>query len=170
MVQLCSRMKVLEIFFIEPTKIHFIKEISKRINLAHTSVRKYIKEFLKEGLIKKKEASPFNGFVANRENEDFIYYKRIYNLYSLKKMTYTIINKLYPKTVILFGSYSRGEDTEASDIDLIIISKSKNIKLDNFEKELKREINAIIISRLDKLEKNMIKKIYNGIVLYGEIQ
>jgi predicted nucleotidyltransferase/predicted transcriptional regulator len=170
MVQLCSRMKVLSIFFKEPTKIHFIKEISKRINLAPTSVRKYIKEFLKEGIIIKKESSPFNGFVANRESDDFIYYKRIYNIYSLKKLVAAIVSTNYPKAIVLFGSYSRGEDIESSDIDLVIISKSKlNIDLTPFEKELEREINIIKIDSLNKLDNRIIKKINNGIVLYGEV-
>jgi DNA-binding MarR family transcriptional regulator len=47
MVQKCSLIKVSEVFFAEPTTTHFIKEISKKINLAPTSVRKNIKDLLK---------------------------------------------------------------------------------------------------------------------------
>ena len=67
MEQKCSYMKVLEVFFREPTTIHFIKSIAKEINLAHTSVRNHIHELLKVGLIKKKASRPFDaerdGFV-----------------------------------------------------------------------------------------------------------
>ena len=77
MIQKCSYIKVLEVFFKEPTKIHFIREISKSISLAQTSVRNHIKELEKENLIIKKESRPFNGFVANRENEKFLFYKQI---------------------------------------------------------------------------------------------
>ena len=52
----CSYLKVLEVFFVEPTTIHFIKEISKKINLALTSVRNYIKDLMTRELIKKGKA------------------------------------------------------------------------------------------------------------------
>jgi len=168
MEQKCSYLKVSEIFFIEPTTTHFIKEISRKINLAPTSVRNHIKDLLAKNLIKKKKAKPFNGLVANRENEDFIFYKRVYNLYSLKQLTDFLISTFWPKLIVVFGSYTKGEDIEKSDIDILIISKTKKeINLERFEKNLKRKINLLIVEKLEKLDKNIIKKIYNGTVLYG---
>jgi predicted nucleotidyltransferase len=168
MEQKCGLLRVLEIFFIEPTTIHFIKEISRKINLAPTSVRNHIKTLLKENQIKRKKAKPFNGYIANRENDDFIFNKRIYNLYSLKGLTKHLISAYYPQLMAVFGSYGLGEDTEKSDIDLFILSKTKKeLNLDRFEKKLKRKINPIILDSLDKLDKNLRKKIWNGIVLYG---
>ena len=168
MGQKCSYLKVLEVFFIEPTTTHFIKEISKKINLAPTSVRNYIKDLLAKNLIKKKKAKPFDGFVANRENEEFVFYKRVYNLYSLKELSKFLTSIFWPKLIVVFGSYARGEDVEESDIDILIISKVKReVNLEKFKKDLKREINLLIIDKLKKLNKNLIKKIYNGIVLYG---
>ncbi|MCD6464078.1 nucleotidyltransferase domain-containing protein, partial [Candidatus Woesearchaeota archaeon] len=119
MEQKCSYFKVLEVFFQEPTSIHFIKEISRKIKLAPTSVRIHIKDLLAKNLIKQKKAKPFNGLVANRENQDFIFYKRIYNLYSVKELNEFLITSFWPKLIVLFGSYSLGEDTEHSDIDIL---------------------------------------------------
>lgn len=168
MVQKCSYLRVLEIFFIEPTTIHFVKEISKRINLAPTSVRNHIKDLLKQGLIARKKAKPFDGLIANRENEDFIFYKRVYNLYSLKELSSFLVTKYYPKVLVIFGSYSTGEDVEDSDIDLFILSNiKKETDLNNFEKKLKRKVNILILNDLNELDKNLLKKIWNGIVLYG---
>ena len=133
MIQKCSYIKVLEVFFKEPTKIHCIREISKSISLAQTSVRNHIKELEKENLIIKKESRPFNGFVANHENEKFLFYKQAYNLYSLFDVKNIIINKIAPKTLIFFGSYQRGEDIEWSDIDLLAVSKvKKEIDLEKY--------------------------------------
>jgi predicted nucleotidyltransferase len=168
MVQKCSRVKVLEVFFKEPTNIHYIKEISRKIDLAPTSVRKYIKELNKEGLIKKKESKPFDGWVANRENEEFIYYKRVYNFWSLKNLADYLENKFYPKITVVFGSYCLGEDVEDSDIDILIISKNgKNLDLKKYEKELNRGIHLIVENSLNKLNKKVRKKVKNGIVLSG---
>ena len=167
MVQKCSLIRTLEIFFIEPTTIHFIKEISRKIKLAPTSIRNNIKELLKNNLIKIKKTKPFNGFIANRESNSFIFYKRIYNLYSLKNLIDFLVESYYPKLVVVYGSYSLGEDLESSDIDIIIIKSNNEIKLGNFEKKLKRKIQIISINDLNELDINLKKKVLNGIVLYG---
>lgn len=159
--------RILEPFFLEPTTIHFIKEISRKINLAHPSVRNYVKKLLKYNLIKKEKSKPFDGIIANRE-DNFIFHKRIYNLYSLKELTKLLISSYYPKLIVVYGSYSLGEDIEDSDIDIFIISKTKKeIDLNNFEKKLKRNIHIITVKELNDLNKNLKKKIWNGIVLYG---
>ena len=161
-------LRVLRVFFIEPATIHFIKEISRKIKLAPPSVRNYIKLFLRSGLIIKKSAKPFNGLIANRDNDDFIFYKRVYNLYSLKDLTNFLISTYHPKSIVLFGSYSLGEDIETSDIDIFILTKiEKEINLGGFETKLKRNINLLIVDSLDKVDKNLKKKIFNGIVLHG---
>lgn len=168
MVQKSSYLKTLEVFFQEPTAIHFIKEISKKVNIAPTSIRQNIKQLLNEGLILPKKSKPFNGYVANRDKDDFIFYKKIYNFSSLKELKDFIYNNFYPKLAVVFGSYSLGEDIETSDIDILIISKSKKkIDLSKFEKELKREINIIVLNDIKKLDKFIIKKVYNGFVLCG---
>src|SRR3989344_2112682 len=125
MIQKCSLMNVAEVFFKEPTKVHFIKEISRKIKLAPTSVRVHIKTLKKEGIIIKKEASPFNGLVANLDSSKFIFYKRASNLFSLFNLREAIINSIAPSAIILFGSYSMGEDTEDSDIDFIVLAKER---------------------------------------------
>lgn len=168
MVQKSSLLAVLEIFFVEPTSIHFIKEIGRRINLAPTSVRPGIKTLIKLKLVKKKQSRPFDGFIADRENGDFIYYKRVYNLYALKELKSAIVEACYPRLLVLFGSYSIGEDVETSDIDLFIISKTrKEINFNEFERKLKRKINLMIVEDFDKMDDVIKKKIFNGIVLYG---
>jgi predicted nucleotidyltransferase len=168
MVQKCSLLKVLEVFFIEPTTIHFIKEISKRIKLAPTSVRNYIKELLEDDLIKRKKAKPFNGFVGNRENDNFIFYKRVYNLYSLKELTDFLVSSYYPKLIAVYGSYSLGEDVENSDIDIFILTKTKkDVDLKEFEMKLNKKIHPLITKDLEKLDPKIRRKLWNGIVLYG---
>ena len=160
----------MEVFFKEPTSIHFIREISKKIRLAPTSVKIYINNLLKEELIISKKSKPFDGYVANRENEKFLFYKRLYNQYSLYELKEKIIDTLSPKAIVLFGSYDKGEDIESSDIDILLISKiKKDINLGIFEKELNRKINIMIISDLNELDKNIEKKIINATKIYGEI-
>lgn len=168
MIQECSLLRVLEIFFQEPNTIHFIREISKRINLAPTSVKNHILTLKNLNLIKEKSSKPFDGYISNRDNELFLHYKRSYNLYSLYSLKEKIIQSIYPSLFVVFGSYSKGEDVETSDIDILIISKThKEINLSLEEKQLKRKINIMILDNFNKLEKNIQKKAMNGIVLSG---
>lgn len=46
-------------------------------------------------------------------------------LYRMKRISERLKEKYNANTVILFGSYARGEETEDSDIDLLIIAPSK---------------------------------------------
>jgi len=161
-------MAVLEIFFREPTIIHFIRGTGKEIGLAQTSVRNNIKELMKLGLIKRKKSKPFDGFVANRDNEQFLFYKRVYNLYSLYELKKFIDEEIHPKTTIIFGSYSVGEDIESSDIDILIVSRiKKEIETEKFEKCLKRKIHIITVDDVKKLDKNMQKRVMNGVIITG---
>ncbi len=170
MIHKCSIIRVMEIFFKEPTSIHFIREISRKIKLAPTSVRNNLKDLERINLIVKKKANPFDGYFANREDSSFIFYKKAYNLYTLYELKEFLIEKISPNSIVVFGSYSRGEDIESSDIDILIISKiNKKIGLSNFENKLKRKINVITLDNLNKLDEKIQKKVRNGFTLYGEI-
>ena len=66
----------------------------------------------------------------------------VYNISSLleSNLIKYIQEKLMPKSIVLFGSYSRGEDLEESDIDLFVECKKENIDVSGFERKLKRRI------------------------------
>jgi predicted nucleotidyltransferase len=165
-LQKCSLWKVAEIFFIEPTKVHYIKEISKKINLAHTSVKNHILTLIELGFIEESNSQVFKGYKARRENPDFIFYKKLSNLISLRNSgLIKLLKEHYPKSMILIGSYDKGEDIESSDIDIFIDSKKVNIKLDKFEDNLKRKIHIIF---KDEASKSLMDSIKQGTIIYGE--
>ena len=66
--------KIAEIFFQEPTKEHYIMEISRKAKIAYTSVIKYLKTLKKESIIieiaDKKGTRIFPMFKANINNEN----------------------------------------------------------------------------------------------------
>ena len=146
MLQNSSITKIAEIFFNEPTKPHYLIEISKKSKLAHTSTKNYLISLKKENIIKetieKKGKRNFPIYTANLDNANYKLYKKIYNLNKVLNLGLVdfLRDKFMPKTIILFGSYSRGEDTEDSDIDIFIESKKQDINLQQFENKLKRKI------------------------------
>jgi len=165
-LQKCSLWKVAEIFFIEPTKVHFIKEISRRINLAHTSVINHLSSLLELGLIEKASSEIYKGYRAKRENPEFIFYKKIFNLISLKESgLIEEIKEKYPKSIIVFGSYNKGEDIESSDLDLFIDSKKFKLKHEKFEKYLNRKLHLIF---REEAAKSLKESINQGTIMFGE--
>lgn len=155
-----------EIFFIEPTKVHFIKEISRKIGLAPTSVRTHLKTLSSEGLIQEIDSTPFRGYQAIRENSEFIFEKKIANVIQLKSSgLIKELNEKYPKSIILFGSYNKGEDIETSDIDLFIDSRSFKFNGEKFEKYLNRNIHLIFKEQVDD---SLLESINQGTILSGE--
>ena len=74
-------------------------------------------------------------------------------------------------TIILFGSYARGEDTTSSDIDIAVIGrKEKYLKLTEFEKTLERTIFLNFYHSFKEIHKNLKENIFNGIVLIGGVE
>ena len=169
--QKCSLWKVFQVFVAEPTKTHYIKEISRKVKLAPTSVRIHLKELEKQNFIIK-EKDRFPGFKANRENQEFLFYKSMDNLIQLKKsgVLERITEKIHPKAIVLLGSYQKGEDIEESDIDLFISTKvKKDLELNDFESKLKRKIH-LLQGDLSNLNKELRSEIINGMILYGYLE
>ncbi|MEK6848109.1 MAG: nucleotidyltransferase domain-containing protein [Nanoarchaeota archaeon] len=176
MIQKSSIWKTAEVFFSNPTKWHYLKNISKRINLAHTSVKQNLDKLINLGVIKenieKKGKRIFPIYCANVHEYVFKKYKLIYNITSLIESDLAIFieKKLSPKSVIVFGSYRRGEDTEDSDIDIFIECEKEEIDVAEFEKKLGRNIQLHFNKNLGSYPKELKNNIINGIVLSGFVE
>jgi predicted nucleotidyltransferase len=175
MLQNCSTQKVLNCFFREPTKKYSLKEISIKSKIAHTSVKMILNDLIKEKLIiLEKEIKGKRIFPVYFANVNCDYYKKLKKINNLKELLEielieTIEEEFMPKSIILFGSFSKGEDIEGSDIDIFVESEENEINLKKFEKKLFRKIN-LYFGDLKKLNKNLKENIINGIVLEGFIE
>lgn len=73
-------------------------------------------------------------------------------------------------TIVLFGSYGRGEDTIMSDLDIAVIGrKNKILDLEKYEKILKRKINVNFYNSWAEIHKHLKNNLLNGIVLHGNV-
>lgn len=150
------------------------RKISKILNVSPTAIAKALPLLEKEGLINLDNSQEINltSIELNRDKEKAIEYKRTENL----KMIYEsglvrFLEDNFPGSVIiLFGSYSYGEDTIRSDIDIAIIGcKEKQVNLDKFEKIFGREIRINFYDDFKEINDNLKSNIFNGIVLAGRI-
>lgn len=178
MLQNCNTLKVAGVFFQEPSKEHYLKQISKKSKLAHTSVKKILKDLKKEDIIKEKKyqrgSRYFPVYFANTETKKYKHYKKIFNLdkiYSSGIIEF-LKTETMPETIVLFGSYLKGEDTEESDVDLFIQAKSSqtDTKLKKFEKKLGRNIQLHFKEKFQDYNAEMKNNILNGLILYGYLE
>ena|SRR3989344_7109419 len=176
MLQKSSTDRTAEVFFINPTKKHYLMDISRSIGLAHTSVKKNLDKLIKLGLIiesiEKKGGRKFPLYRANLDNKPFKKYKIIYNISAIleSKLIEFIEEKLTPKSIVLFGSYQRGEDIEKSDIDLFIECKEEELDISSFEKKLVRKIELHFNDNFNSYSKELKNNIINGVVLSGFLE
>lgn len=98
-------------------------------------------------------------------DEKFIYYKKWANIFIfLESGILKELNKEDPDSIILFGSYARGEDNEKSDID-VALDRTIKKDLSKFEKKLNRRIQFHNISK--KINKHLAENIRQGILVEG---
>ena len=156
-------------FFVNPSVKMRVRQIERGLKLPIPSVIRYTKELEKEGILKREKIAEAVLFSADRASKSFLLQKKLYNiklLYESGLIEY-LINEFSNPILIVFGSYSKGEDNENSDIDLYIQTPSKKeIKLERFEKLLKRKIQVFIHSNLKQIKNpNLMNNIINGIPL-----
>ncbi len=149
--------------------------IAKALNVSPTAIAKALPILEKESLIttEKSQDMNFSSTKLNRNSQKALNFKKIENL----KLIYesNLINYLeesFPgTTIILFGSYVRGEDLENSDIDIAIIgSKEKEFKhYKLFKSLLERDLSFHFYPSISKIDKELQNNILSGIVLVGGI-
>ncbi len=176
MLQKSSTWKVAEFFFINPTQKTYLMDISRRTKLAHTSVKSNLNKLIKSDIIvqsiEKRGNREFPTFRANLNNSKFRIQKRIFNIAKIldSHLINYIEDKLMPNCLVLFGSYSRGEDIEGSDIDIFLECKKEDINLKKFEKLLSRKIELHFNEDFTTFPKELKNNIANGFVLSGFLE
>src|SRR3989344_237088 len=143
------------------------RDIAKELKVSPTAVANSVKKLIGKNLIKLERTKTINFISFNRDNPKAIELKRVENLKQiyLSEIHDFLEEKLAGATIILFGSYSKGEDTNTSDIDIAVIGrKDKVMDLKVFEKRLNRKININFYDSWKNIHKYLKNNILNGIV------
>lgn len=151
------------------------RRIAKLLKVSPTAVAKALPLLSKEGLVLLKKSKEMNltSIQLNRDESKIIKFKMTENLKLLfeSKLTEFLEEKFPGSAIILFGSYSKGEDTIKSDIDIAIIgSKEKKLDLIKFDKLLERTVYLHFYSSLKEIKKELKENILNGITLVGGVE
>ena len=140
------------------------------VNASPTAVGAAVKRLEKEGLaaVRRKGKMNLSEVGFNRDSRRAVLLKRVENLRQVYESGLDdFLFESFPGCRrILFGSYSRGEDTTRSDIDIAILdSKEKRLDLGRFEKELERPINVQAFENIGNVNPNLKSNILDGINL-----
>jgi len=177
MLQKDNRSKILRVFFDNPLAEgggFQLRELSRKVGVSPPSVKEYLKELEKEELIIK-DTHRIHGYpvyYANRNSDYFLFLKKFDNIIRLKEsgLLDYVNDTCMPRAIILYGSYSRGEDILGGDIDLFVLSKEDKLDLDKYEKRLGRNIHIFFSDNFGNHSKELKNNLINGIMLGGYLK
>lgn len=147
-----------------------VREYAKIKHMSPPTASKVLFSYNAENLLLKESYRKYILFYANKESKEFVYLSRVYWTYRLRNLASFIVKKLTSPTIVLFGSLSKAEAKNDSDIDLAVFAHKKELDLKEFEKKMKRKIQIFWFKSLrDIKNKELANSIINGHVLKGRL-
>lgn len=149
------------------------REIAKLLKVSPTAVANSLKHLCGNNFIKIEKMKTINLVYLNRDDQKAVELKRVENLKNIyaTELSAYLEEQLAGTTIVLFGSYSRGEDTKNSDIDIAVVGrKIKNLDLEKYELSLNRKININFYNSWKEINTHLKNNILNGIILHGSVE
>ena len=167
--------EILRILFVKTGESLNQRQIARLLDVSQPAVMKALPYLEKENftLIRKDKETKRWSVKLNTDNHKIMQLKRVDNIKQIYEsgLANLLEKEFAGGTIILFGSYSRGDDTLNSDIDIAIIGrKDKLISLEQFEKILGRKIIINFYNSFKDIHKNLKENLFNGIVLSGGVE
>src|SRR3989344_2184436 len=172
-------LKVMCWFFSYPTQEISLNDLVELVNISKTTAKKVVNRLLKEEFLARDILCRMWRIKCNQKHPFNMTRKIAYNLQLIYESGIIdgILNSISnPRSMILFGSYRKGDDTENSDIDIAVETlDDEEVKIENegiipslgYRKDVK--VNILKFSR-NKIDLNLFTNIANGIVLYGLLE
>ena len=158
-------LKILGLYLSDYTAKFHVREISRILDANHRTISLALKALENKGVMKHEIAGKNKQYFLNLDN--FLTKEYIRNAESAKKIKlldkYFVLKKLLAELsedlkgtpMILFGSYSKGEETKDSDVDILILKDGKEQKIENIIKEFAKRHNIEI--QLQKMTGNQFE-------------
>ena len=166
---------ILRLLFVKAGNSLNQRQIANFLEVSQPAVMKSIPGLEKNGFIKieKDKETKRWSIRLNREDHKVMQLKRADNLRLIYEtgLADFLEDEFAGAIIILFGSYSRGEDIINSDIDIAVIGrKEKKVDLERYEKILGRKISINFYDVFNSIHKHLKENLCNGITLIGGIE
>lgn len=150
-----ARVKVLSLFMLNAGNEYYLREIAQKTSLAIRSVQRTVKDLTEIGILQREKRG---NSVYFRLRDDVPILSELKAIF-LKTVGLGALLRQHLaeqkgiEIAFIYGSVAKGEEEEASDIDVAIIgdlsSRQLTSKLVKLERELGREINATVFTPID---------------------
>lgn len=156
------------LFFNYPNKLFHMREISRITGIPKSTVARSLAVLLEEQLILK-DKDVFTGYRANASSSYYVHKKILFalDLVFSSKIIDFFEEKLMPRSVILFGSFAKGEFSENSDIDIFLECAEQDIDIRSFEEFFHRDIQLFMAKNIKDVPVRLANNILNGVRLSG---
>jgi predicted nucleotidyltransferase len=179
MIQLYQKiiqLNVLQLFIKNPYERYYLREASRILDISPMTVKRALDLLVKERLLIREEFKNQILYKGNMESSAFKHLKVAYNVAWLEEkgiVDYLKENLAGLSSLVLYGSFAKGENDEKSDIDILAISssgKKRDIKLADM---LGSETSLTVLKPAEWKEQAKKNKAFyidiitEGIVLFG---
>lgn len=170
------QLTVLELFIKNPYDQYYLRETSRILGISPMTVKRALDLLVKDRLIRRDEFKNQILYKGNLESSAFKHLKVAYNLAWLEEkgiVDYMKENLAGLSTMVLYGSFAKGENDEKSDIDLLVISVSPRKRDFRLQELLEKETSLTIFKPSEWREQAKKNKAFymdiitEGIVLFG---
>ena len=170
-----SKVNLAETFYNHPSKQWHFEQLLYECGLSRAQTNDWIKKLLLEHLIirvKPRAKMPY--YIADYQNPHYQNSKRLFALEQLHHSGFLdyLASLEKAKTVILFGSFSRWDWYDASDIDIFVYGDIDALYLGKFQPKLKREIQIFSGKNeqdLQRMGSSLLRNIITGITIKGTL-
>jgi predicted nucleotidyltransferase len=167
--------KVMELFFNNPTREWHFEELLNEAKIARSKAGSWLKKFIKTGIIKRiKDKGKMPYYISNYLSPEYKSRKRVFALNRLYEsgLLSHLESLKHADTIIIFGSFSRSDWYNDSDIDIFIFGSPKGLRISDYELKLHRNIQLFICQdrkEVSGLGQGLIRNIIKGNVIKGNL-
>jgi len=164
-----------DLFYNHPTKEWHFEQLMKTAHLSRAQTNEWLKKLIHENMIKRiKLYKKMPHYIAHYKHPHYQNSKRLYALEQLHTsgLFDYLLSLDKAKVIILFGSFSRWDWYENSDVDIFVYGDIDVVSLGRFMPKLKREIQLFPgknYKDLKKMGSALLKNIINGIIIKGSL-
>jgi predicted nucleotidyltransferase len=163
---------VFELFLEDPMGRYHEREVVRTAKVSKGSANKILRLLAGQGFLTRERRGRMVFYSLNRTEATVKQFKILSDVYLLKGLTDRMREE--SRRIVLFGSCAQGTDTKDSDIDLFVLSSTKNMirrKIRDFNRTSDRKVAAVVIdtnelTRLKQEDKPLYENVQRGIVLW----
>jgi predicted nucleotidyltransferase len=173
-----TNQKVLSLLVKFSDQEFYEREVSRKLGISTGSANRALNELFSSGVVWRRREGKMYFYSIDSSNAALIEFKKLVNLMLIEPLVEEL--KKISSRIILYGSCALGTDTSESDIDLFIVSNSKEdvsnvISTLNFPKGFENiHIQSVIKTPVELLEageseRTFLEEVERGIALWEKV-